>query len=51
MHSPTESHFTMVCRSLRYVIGTIDPGFHIQSFSTLDLYEFSDADWVGCPQT
>ncbi|KAF5455446.1 hypothetical protein F2P56_025019 [Juglans regia] len=51
MHAPTQDHFTMVRRILRYVKGTAHHGLHIQNSSTLDLYAFSDADWAGCPQT
>ncbi|GAB2277530.1 hypothetical protein Dimus_039233 [Dionaea muscipula] len=51
MQAPTDAYFTMVRRILRYVKATIGQGLHIQSQSTLDLYAFSDADWVGCPIT
>lgn len=51
MHAPTEAHFSLVRRILRYVKGTIHLGLHIQAPSSLDLYGFSDADWAGCPLT
>jgi hypothetical protein len=51
MQAPTDAHFTMVRRILRYVKGTVHLGIHIQTSSTLDLYAFSDADWAGCPLT
>ncbi|XP_042974565.1 uncharacterized mitochondrial protein AtMg00810-like [Carya illinoinensis] len=50
MHAPTQDHFTMVRRILRYIKGTVHHGLHIQHSSTLDLYAFSDADWAGYPQ-
>ncbi|XP_031274883.1 uncharacterized protein LOC116133313 [Pistacia vera] len=48
MHAPIESHFGLVRRILRYVKGTINLGLHIQAYSSLDLYGFSDFDWAGC---
>ncbi|XP_031275019.1 uncharacterized protein LOC116133454 [Pistacia vera] len=50
-HAPTQDHFTMVRRILRYVKGTVHHGLHFQNSSTLDLYAFSDVDLVGCPHT
>ncbi|XP_041020434.1 uncharacterized mitochondrial protein AtMg00810-like [Juglans microcarpa x Juglans regia] len=46
MHSPTEDHFKMVKRILRYVKDTVDLGLHFSSNSTLDLYAFSDVGWM-----
>ncbi|KAE9588657.1 putative RNA-directed DNA polymerase [Lupinus albus] len=51
MHSPTIIHLKMVRRILRYVKGTIDVGLHFTSNTNLNLFAFSDADWVGCPTT
>ncbi|GKV50857.1 hypothetical protein SLEP1_g57540 [Rubroshorea leprosula] len=51
MHTPTLEHFQLVKRILRYLGCTLDYGMHISNQSTLELYAFSDADWVGCPLT
>lgn len=51
MHAPTNAHFMMVKRILRYLKGTISMGLRILKESTLHLYAFSDADWAGCPTT
>lgn len=51
MHKPSASHYQAVKRILHYLKGTMDHGLQFLSQSTLDLYAFSDADWVGCPDT
>ncbi|XP_042494989.1 uncharacterized mitochondrial protein AtMg00810-like [Macadamia integrifolia] len=51
MHAPTVAHFGMVKRILRYVCGTLDVGLRILRDSSLDLFAFSDSNWVGCPVT
>ncbi|XP_035541937.1 uncharacterized mitochondrial protein AtMg00810-like [Juglans regia] len=51
MQTPTVGHFQLVKRILRYLQGTATLGLRILSISTLDLYGFSDADWVGYPTT
>uniref|UniRef100_A0A2N9GS34 Reverse transcriptase Ty1/copia-type domain-containing protein n=1 Tax=Fagus sylvatica TaxID=28930 RepID=A0A2N9GS34_FAGSY len=51
MHAPTNAHYQMVKRILRYVKGTLSLGVRILRESSLDLYAFSDADWAGCPTT
>uniref|UniRef100_A0A2N9H082 Uncharacterized protein n=1 Tax=Fagus sylvatica TaxID=28930 RepID=A0A2N9H082_FAGSY len=48
MHAPTNEHFQMVKRILRYVKGTLSLGVRILRHSSLDLFAFSDADWAGC---
>ena len=48
MHAPTIGHYKMVKRILCHVCGTTTLGINIYKSSTLDLYGFSDADWVGC---
>jgi hypothetical protein len=53
MHDPREPHhFTALKRLLRYLRGTIDYGLllHRRSSST-ELVVYTDADWVGCPDT
>jgi hypothetical protein len=52
MHDPQESHLTAVKRILRYLQWTSDLGLfidHTSSPTTLTVY--TDADWVGCPDT
>lgn len=48
MHALTIGHYKMVKRILCHVCGTTTLGINIYKSSTLDLYGFSDADWVGC---
>uniref|UniRef100_A0A2N9H2D8 Reverse transcriptase Ty1/copia-type domain-containing protein n=1 Tax=Fagus sylvatica TaxID=28930 RepID=A0A2N9H2D8_FAGSY len=49
MHAPTNAHYQMVKRILRYVKGTLSLGVRILRESSLDLYAFSDADWAWLP--
>ncbi|KAK2973116.1 hypothetical protein RJ640_027088 [Escallonia rubra] len=51
MQNPTNHHFQLVKRILRYVHGTLGHGIRLLSQGSLDLYGFSDADWAGCPNT
>jgi histone deacetylase 1/2 len=54
MHSPTDDHWILVKRILRYLVGTLNKGLllHRDSPSNLhafanQLHAFSDADWAG----
>ncbi|OMO89257.1 hypothetical protein CCACVL1_07965 [Corchorus capsularis] len=51
MHQPTNLHFRLVKRLLRYVQGTIDYGIRLLRHQPLELCGFSDADWAGCSLT
>ncbi|KAF5475042.1 hypothetical protein F2P56_006889 [Juglans regia] len=51
MHSPRDQHFQAVKRVLRYLKGTLHFGLHIRSSKSLSISAYSDADWVGCPDT
>ncbi|OMO78632.1 Integrase, catalytic core [Corchorus capsularis] len=51
MHQPTNLHFQLVKRILRYVQGTIDYGIRLLRHQPLELCGFSDADWAGCSLT
>jgi hypothetical protein len=50
-HDPHLPHYNRVKRILRYLKGTLDHGLHINSTSPTYLTSYSDADWVGCPDT
>jgi hypothetical protein len=49
MSEPTDEHWQMVKRILRYIKGTLSHGLTFQSCSHLALHAYSDADWAGCP--
>lgn len=51
MDKPKMHHYQAVKRILIYINSTIDYGIRILANSTIDLYAFSDVDWVGCPNT
>ena len=46
MHAPTDSHWTVVKRILRYLKGMTSYGFHITRGSSFALYGFTGADWL-----
>jgi hypothetical protein len=50
MHTPREPHLTALKRILRYLRGSLDYGL-LRPSSTLELVVYTDADWVGCPDT
>jgi hypothetical protein len=51
MHDPREPHLAALKRILHYVHGTLDLGLLLQPSDSGDLIVYSDADWVGCPDT
>jgi hypothetical protein len=51
MHDPRESHLTVMKRILRYLRGTSDYGLLLRRSRSTDLVVYTDADWVGCPDT
>ena len=51
MHDPREPHLSALKRILRYRQGTLDLGLHLHRTSPADLTVYTDADWVGCPDT
>lgn len=51
MHQPSNFHFQLVKRILRYVQGTLDHGIRLLSHTITNLYAFSYSDWGGCPLT
>nr|GEX89399.1 ribonuclease H-like domain-containing protein [Tanacetum cinerariifolium] len=50
MHDPREPHLAALKRILRYILGTLDFGFHLYSSTTISLVAYTDADWAGYPQ-
>jgi hypothetical protein len=51
MHDPREPHLTVAKHILRYLQGTLDLSLLLRRASTSDLVVYSNADWVGCPDT
>jgi hypothetical protein len=51
MHAPTDIHFQLIKRILRYIRGTSHYGLQLHRSSSHDLVAYSDADWAGCPDT
>ncbi|XP_019174280.1 PREDICTED: uncharacterized protein LOC109169846 [Ipomoea nil] len=49
MHAPTDEHWGMVKRVLRYVKGTLEYGLRLSPSSTSSVHAYSDSDWAGCP--
>jgi len=47
MHKPTEKHWKLVKRLLRYLSGTSNVGLLLHHQSPAHLHAFSDADWGG----
>ncbi|KAJ9547961.1 hypothetical protein OSB04_020504 [Centaurea solstitialis] len=47
MHMPTDEHWVLVKRILRYLCGTLNKGLLLYRDSPLALHAFSDADWAG----
>ena len=45
MQTPSESHWKVVKRILRYLKGTLHHGLHLRKLSALDLVAFCDDDW------
>lgn len=51
MHEPRAPHFAALKRIIRYITGTIAHGLHLVSSRSSSLVAYSNADWVGCPDT
>ncbi|GKA92921.1 retrovirus-related pol polyprotein from transposon TNT 1-94 [Tanacetum coccineum] len=51
MHAPTENHWSVVKRILRYLHGTIEHGMLIRHSSGSTLQAFTDVLWKGNPDT
>lgn len=51
MHSPRLSHWDSLKRIIRYLHGTSDIGLTLGPVASPTLRAYTDADWVGCPDT
>lgn len=51
MHAPWTYHLNALKCILNYVKGTIDMGLYLHCNSISTLTAYTDADWVGCPDT
>ncbi|WKA01935.1 hypothetical protein VitviT2T_020184 [Vitis vinifera] len=49
MHQPTQEHWTVVKRLLRYLKAIVGFGLFFSKHSILDLQCFTNSDWGGCP--
>ncbi|KAJ1701542.1 hypothetical protein LUZ63_001321 [Rhynchospora breviuscula] len=49
MAVPTDNHWQLVKRILRYINGTLNHGLHLRPSAELALHAYCDADWAGCP--
>ena len=49
MDAPRSVHYAAVLRILRYVKGKLYHGLHYSSRYSLELHDYSDADWAGDP--
>jgi hypothetical protein len=47
MHAPTDSHWGIVKRILRYLRGKTTYSLHITCSSSFALHGFTDANWAG----
>lgn len=51
MHDPRVQSLNALKRIIRYVKGTLDHGLQLYRSKVNELTAYSDADWVGCPDT
>ncbi|RVW60898.1 Retrovirus-related Pol polyprotein from transposon RE1 [Vitis vinifera] len=49
MAKPSDVHWLVVKRILRYLKGTISLGLHFQPSTSMELQEYSDVNWASCP--
>jgi hypothetical protein len=50
-HTPREPHLTALKRIMRYLCGSLDYSLLLQPSLTSELVVYTDADWIGCPDT
>jgi len=51
MHDPRQPHFQALCRTIRYIKGTLTHGLQVVKGQIDCLTAYSDADWGGCSDT
>jgi hypothetical protein len=51
MHDAREPHLAALKCILRYVCGTLHLGLLLRPSAQTELLVYSDANWVGCPDT
>jgi hypothetical protein len=51
MHDPREPHLAALKRILRYLQDTLSLGMTLRRSPLTKLVIYTDADWVGCPDT
>jgi hypothetical protein len=51
MHDPREPHLAALKRILRYLQDTLSLGMTLRRSPPTKLVIYTDADWVGCPDT
>ncbi|XP_019183636.1 PREDICTED: uncharacterized protein LOC109178458 [Ipomoea nil] len=49
MQTPTDEHWGLLKRVLRYVKGTQEFGLKLSASPSADIHAYSDSDWAGCP--
>ncbi|XP_019189411.1 PREDICTED: uncharacterized protein LOC109183804 [Ipomoea nil] len=49
MHAPTDEHWGLLKRVLRYVKGTLSHGLRLLASPIADIHANSDSYWAGCP--
>ncbi|XP_026428298.1 uncharacterized protein LOC113324190 [Papaver somniferum] len=51
MHAPTDVHYHLVKRILRYLKGTVGVGITLHKGDISTVRAYTDSDWDGCPDT
>jgi hypothetical protein len=51
MHNPREPHLTAMKRIICYLQGTLEYNLILRRSTNSNLVVYTDADWVGCPDT
>jgi len=51
MLDPKTQHMSALKCIIRYIHGTLDFGLHLYPSYVSKLVSYTDADWVGCPDT
>jgi hypothetical protein len=51
MYDPQEPHLIAIKRIPHYLRGSLDFGLLMRCSTSSELTVYTDADWVGCPDT